>query len=133
MSDRFDIRQMVEEYSALPMERLQVWQSFDEVYFSKMQRGIIFVFAAWSAPSVMSFRRFTEVLKSIDTDSADIIVLDIDCLTKGANEQLFGSPTFHPGGAGEIIWIRNGRVVALTLAHSAADSLIEQHTRELLG
>ena len=131
MSPEFDIRPMVEKYSALSTERLQVWQSFDEVYFSKMQRGIVFVFAAWSAPAVMGFRRFTKVLKPIDTHSADIVILDTDCLAKDSSAQLFDSPTFRAGGWGEIIWIRNGRVAALTLAHTAPDSLIEQYTREL--
>ena len=127
-----DIRPKVEKYSAIPMERLRVLQSFDEVHLPQMRRGIVFVFAAWSGPAVMGLQRFTKVIKSLDTRSLDLVVLDTDCLTEDSATQLFGTPSFTTGGWGEMIWIRDGRVIVRELGHIAPEALIEQHTRELL-
>jgi hypothetical protein len=132
MPTEFDIRPMVTEHSAIPIERIRVLRSFDEVYLPQMRRGIVFVFAAWSGPAVMGLQRFTKGIKSLDTHSLDLVVLDIDCLTEDSATQLFGTPSFTTGGWGETIWIRDGSIIARQLAHAAPESLIEQHTRELL-
>lgn len=132
MSTQFDIRPMVEKHSAIPIARLRLLQSFDEVQLSDMRRGIIFVLAPWSGPAVMGLQRFTKAIQSLDTHSLDLVVLDIDCLTEDSATQLFGAPSFTTGGWGETIWIRDGGVTARVLAHTAAESMIEQHTRELL-
>jgi hypothetical protein len=132
MPTEFDIRPTVEKHSAIPMSHLRVLQSFDEVHLSEMRRGIIFVLAAWSAPAVMALQRFTKIIRSLDTHSLDLVVLDTDCLTENSATQLFGAPSFTSGGWGETIWVRDGCIIARVLAHTAPHSLIEQHTRELL-
>jgi hypothetical protein len=131
MRTDFDMRPPVEKYSAIPMAHLRVLQSFDEVHLSEMRRGIIFVLAAWSGAAVMGLQRFTKVIKSLDTRSLDLVVLDTDCLNEDSATQLFGAPSFTTGGWGETIWVRDGRIIAQVLAHSAPESLIDQHTREL--
>jgi hypothetical protein len=128
----FDIRPMVEKYSAMPVERLRVLRSFEELQLSLIRRGIVFVFAAWSGPAVMALQRFTKALKTIDTDSLDLVVLDIDSLAEESAAQLFGNEGFTTGGWGETIWVRDGRAVARELTHTASEALIEQHTRGLL-
>ncbi len=77
-------------------------------------------------------RRLTGVIQSLDTRSVDLVVLDADCLTEDTATQLFGGPNFTMGGWGETIWIRDGRVVARVLAHTAPESLMERYTRGLL-
>jgi hypothetical protein len=132
MSTQFDIRPTVEKYSAIPIARLRVLQSFDEIHLPDMRRGIIFVLAVWSGPAVMGLQRFTKAIQLLDTHSLNLVVLDTDCLTEDSAAQLFGAPGFTTGGGGETIWIRDGRVFARVLAYSAPESLIEQHTRGLL-
>src|SRR5688572_3002102 len=132
MPFEFDIRPMVEKHSAIPVERLRVLRRFDELELPRMRRGIVFVFAAWSGPAVMGFKRFTTVMKSIKTGSLDLVVLDTDCLSEDSSAQLFGVPSFTTGGWGEILWVRDGRIVARELGHTTRHSLIEQHTKELL-
>ncbi len=132
MRTDFDIHPTVEKYSAIPIARLRVLQSFDEVHLPDVRRGIIFVFAAWSGPAVMGFQRFTKVIQSLDTRSLDLVVLDTDCLTEDSAAQLFGLPSFTTGGWGEAIWIRDGCVIARALTHTAPEFMFEQHTRELL-
>ena len=128
----FDIRPMVEKCSAVPLARLRVLQSVDGIEPANMRRGIIFVFAAWSGPAIMGFKRFTRVIQSLDTGDFDLVVLDIDCLTADLAAELFGGPGFTSGGGGETIWIRDGVVFARELSHAAPESLMEQHTRGLL-
>ena len=132
MRTDFDIRPMVEKHSAVPIARLRVLQSFDEIHLPDMRRGIVFVFAAWSGPAVIGLQRFTKVIQSLDIRSLDLVVLDTDCLNEDSAAQLFGVPSFTTGGWGEAIWIRDGRVIARALAHTALESMIEQHTRGLL-
>lgn len=132
MRTDFDICPMVEKHSAIPIARLRVLQNFDEVQLSDVRRGIIFVFAAWSGPAVMGLQRFTKVIQPLDTRSLDLVVLDTDCLTEDSVAQLFGVPSFSSGGWGEAIWIRDGCIIARVLAHTAPESMIERHTRELL-
>jgi hypothetical protein len=133
MLTEFDIGPMVEKHSVIPMACLRVLRSVERVDLPEIRRGIIFVFAPWSAPAVVGLQRFTKVIKSIDTHCLDLVVLDIDCLTEHLATQLFGVPSFTTGGWGETIWIRDGRVIARVLAHTASESLIEQHTKELLN
>ncbi len=128
MRPEFDIRPMVDKHSAMPIARLRVLQNFDEVHLSDMRRGIVFVLAAWSGPAVIGLQRFTRAIQSLDTRSLDLVVLDTDCLNEDSATQLSGGPNFTTGGWGETIWIRDGRVFARVLAHSAPESLMEQHT-----
>jgi hypothetical protein len=132
MPVEFDIRPMVEKYSAMPVGRLRVLRSFEDLQLSLIRRGIVFVFAAWSGPAIMALQRFTKVLKTMDTDSLDLVVLDTDSLAEDLAIQLFGNEGFTTGGWGETIWVRDGRVVARELAHTASEGLIEHHTKGLL-
>src|SRR5688572_22684371 len=132
MAAEFDIRPMVEKYSSIPMDRLRVLRSFDEVHLPNIRCGIVFVFAGWSGYSVLGLQRFTKLIKSFDTGSLDIVILDTDCLTEGSAKELFGSDSFTPGGWGEAVWIRDGQVVARELTHVASEVLMAEHTRSLL-
>ena len=128
----FDIRPMVQKHSKLPMTRLRVVSRFEDAGLTTITRGIIFVFAAWSGPAVVALQRFTRIMAELPTTVMELVVLDIDCLTADAATQLFGTSGFRAGGNGEIIWVRDGAVVAREIGAAASEQLLYDHTRELL-
>lgn len=132
MTVQFDIRPMVQEYSAIPIERLRVVSRFEDVRLTEISRGVVFVFAAWSGPSVLGFRRFTRVMSELPTISLDLVVLDTDCLTAESATQLFGTDGFQAGGYGETIWVKDGVVVAREIATPAREQALLDHTRALI-
>ena len=130
MPVEFDIRPSVQKNTELPFERLRVVQSLSELRLPDIRAGVVFVFAAWSGPAVMALRRLTHVLSKLDLGSLDVIFLDNDSMTGEDMIQLFGH-VFH--GAGETLWVRDGRVVAeLSAFRPDSEALIVSHTRELL-
>ena len=124
---------IIEKHCALPVEHFRVVEDFHEVQIEQIQRGIIFVVAVWSGPSLVGFKRFTKTIKSLETNSLDLVILDIDSLTAHSTNELFGVPSFTTGGWGEAIWVCRGKIIARELTHIAPEALIEQHTNELLG
>jgi hypothetical protein len=120
----------VREYSAFPFEKLRIIQDLTELRLANLQVAVIFVFAAWSGPSIQAFQRLTRLLRTLDLGSLDLIILDADCLTVDEAVCLFGH-VFH--GAGEMIWIRNGQIAAeLSAWRPEAEALVLSHTRNLL-
>lgn len=129
MSVEFDIRPTVQKNTELPFERLRVVQTLSELRLPDITAGVVFVLAAWSAPSLKALSRVTRLLSSIDLGPVDIIILNNDCMTSSDMFRLFGQ-VFH--GAGETLWIRDGRVVAeLSASQSESEPLIVSHTTAL--
>lgn len=98
------------KYSKLPIERIRYYPDADEAIICGIERGILFLMAFWSGPSVISFASITEVVFRLDTSHAlQLVVVDLD-----------GSPVFHEipeflgriHGAGETAWVRNGSIIA---------------------
>ena len=118
-------------FSAVPMDRLKVLQGVDDVQIASIRRGIIFVLAVWSGPSLQGFVRFTNVMTHFTSESVDLIIVDHDSLTQKLSRELFGRK-FVPGGWGEAVWIREGHVVAREFVYKTPESLIAEHTRGLL-
>lgn len=81
----------------------------------------------------MGFRRFTQIIKPFVAEPLDLVVLDNDCLTGAAAKELFGDGSFIPGGWGEAIWIRDGKVIAREFAHKGSEGLMIEHTRAVLN
>ena len=130
MSLELDIRPSVVKNTELPFERLLLVQSLAELRLPDIGAGVVFVFAAGSGPAIMAFRRVTRLLSVIDLGSIDIIILDNDCMTGEDMIRLFGH-VFH--GAGETLWIRDGRVLAeLSASQKESEPWIVSHTRQLL-
>jgi hypothetical protein len=130
MPVEFDIRPSVQQNSELPFERLRVIQSFPELRLPDIRVAVVFIFAAWSGPAVMALRRLTRMLSTLDLGSLDVIILDNDCMAVDDMIRVFGH-VFH--GAGESLWIRDGRVVAeLSATRPESEALIVSHTKELL-
>jgi len=130
MAVEFDIRGTVLKYSALGAERLRIIQHSGDFALSGIRRGVVFVFAVWSGPSVQALQRFTRVLATIELGSLDVIILDNDCITDDDKMRVFGH-VFH--GAGEVLWIRDGQVIAeLSAYRQESEPLILSHTKALL-
>lgn len=132
MPVEFDIRPMVQMHSALPVERLRIVTRFEDVGLTKIRRGVVFVFAAWSGPAVVAFRMLTRLMSELPTSVLDLVVLDTDCLSAEPATQLFGTEGFIAGGYGETVWVRDGVIVAREIAASAREQTLRDHIRELL-
>ena len=131
MQTTFDICPMVRKYSAIPCEQLQVIRDIAAFQLSKIARGIVLIFAAWSGHSVIALQRLTESLSRRDLDFLEIKVIDIESMTSQDMNRVFGR-VFH--GYGETLWIREGKVVAQIEAFEPeSEPLILAHTRELLA
>jgi hypothetical protein len=131
MPTAFDITPTVTQYSALPHERVRIVKRFEELPVTEIRRGVVYLLAAWSGPSVMFFRRITELIGCLES-MLEFFVVDIDCVPAD-----FFSTTFArhaPTGAGETLWVRDGVVVASvgTYAPADVDVVFLKHTRELL-
>jgi len=123
---------MVQKHSALPMGRLRVVSRFEDVRLTDLRRGVVFVFAAWSATAVIALQMFTRLMSEFPTSLLDLVVLDTDCLTAEFATQLFGTDGFIAGGSGETIWVRDGVIVARDIAAPAREQILRDHTRQLL-
>jgi hypothetical protein len=130
MPVEFDIRPSVQKNSELPFERLRVVQNLSELRLPDIRVGVVFIFADWSGPAFIALRRFTRLLSTLDLGSLDVVILDIDSMTGDDMIRLFGH-VFH--GAGETLWVQDGRVVAeLSAFRPESEALIIRHTRKLL-
>jgi hypothetical protein len=97
------------KYSKLPIERVKYVPDADEGVVRAIRRGILFLMAFWSGPSVKSFARLTEVVAHLDETAAlEVVVVDVD-----GSPNLYHLPEFQGQvhGAGETAWIRDGKIV----------------------
>src|SRR5437660_1235030 len=85
-----NIASVLQEHSKIAFERLRVAHRLDELNLSSIRRGIIFIFAVWSAPAIIAFQRLTQVLAGMDTAELDLVVLATDCLTSEDGTALWG-------------------------------------------
>ena len=96
------------KYSKLPVERISYHADADEATVRSIGRGVLFLMAFWSGPSVMAFAKLTEVLTALKADDLELVVVDVD-----------GSPDLYElaefkgkiSGSGETAWVRLGKIV----------------------
>lgn len=125
-----DIRPALEEYTKLPFNRLRVISSLADLQLNDLRRAVIFVFAAWSGPAVVAFKRFTRILSALDLGSLDVVILDIDCMSFDDVIRLFGHG-LH--GVGETFWVRDGQICAeLSACREDSEPLLIAHTKSLV-
>ena len=97
-------------YSKSPIERIDYRPVADETIIGEIDRGILFLMAFWSAPSITAFTKLTDVVACLDADGQlELVVADVD----GA-PALYKVPEFlgKVHAYGETAWIRSGKVVA---------------------
>jgi hypothetical protein len=97
------------KYSKLPVERIKYHADADEGTVRSIGRGILFLMAFWSGPSVQAFAKLTEVLASLPSHDLELVVVDVD-----GSAPLYELPEFQGqiSGSGETAWVRDGRIVA---------------------
>jgi hypothetical protein len=66
------------KYSKLPVERIKYHADADEGTVWSIGRGILFLMAFWSGPSVQAFAKLTEVLASLPSHNLELVVVDVD-------------------------------------------------------
>lgn len=114
--------------SLLPAERLTFSKAAE---LERMERGIIFIFAVWSAPCILGFKRFTKVLSGFERKDFIVIVVDIDALSEEFAKRIFAEEGSLLGGWGEGVWVRNGKVIARMRTCNASEEMIAEHPRAL--
>ena len=98
------------KYSKLPIGRVTYLPDADEEIITSIRRGILFLMAFWSGPSVKAFAKLTEVVAKVDKEGAlQLVVVDVD-----GSPALYDVPEFveKVHGAGETAWVRDGKIVA---------------------
>lgn len=97
------------KYSKLPVERIRYVHDAEEATVRSIRRGVLFLMAFWSGPSVQAFAKLTEVLARLDTEGLELVVADVD-----GSPDLYELPEFKGKVhcAGETAWVRDGKIVA---------------------
>jgi len=98
------------KYSKLPVERIRYHVTADEGTVRSIDRGVLFLMAFWSVPSVRAFAKLTEVLAALPSDALELVVVDVD--GSAALDELPELKGQITAGAGQTAWVRNGRIVA---------------------
>jgi hypothetical protein len=62
------------------LERVRIISRFEDLPLAQIRRGIVYILAAWSDPSVMHFRLITEAFSRIDWSRLEFYLVDIDCV-----------------------------------------------------
>lgn len=134
MPTPFDITPTVTKYCAIPLERVRIIRRFEDFPLTQIRRGVVYLLAAWSGPSVRHFRAITESLSRIDSSGLEFYVVDIDCVPE--DFMLASFQRSAPAGVGETLWVRDGAAVASVLTYSHSRDGFEaefmRHTRELI-
>jgi hypothetical protein len=98
---------------------------------SVIHRGVLFLMAFWSGPSVVGFKNVCRVFCQAELPSDFVFrVLDLD----GANESLLQALSLQSvriGGNGEAYWFRHGGIFAATSVATATDEHIQQLLTEI--
>ncbi|MEZ5944856.1 MAG: hypothetical protein R3C18_26020 [Planctomycetaceae bacterium] len=91
--------------------------------------GVIFVHAFWAGSSVTALKRFCEMLVRVDPNRRlTFTVCNIDEIEPERIDLYAGD---HTGGNGDIVWVRDGVVLARHNASRCCD--LEATTRNLLA
>lgn len=97
------------KYSNLPVDRIRYVPNADNQTIRSIRRGVLFLMAFWSGPSVAAFSKLTEMLSRIGMEGLELVVVDVD-----GSQELETVPEFKEmiRGAGETAWVRDGEIVS---------------------
>ncbi len=118
------------KYSKLPIERIDYRAEADASVISSIDRGILFLMAFWSGPSLKAFTKLTETIARVDEGGdLKLVVVDVD-----GSPALYEVPEFlgKVHGAGETAWIRAGKIV-VTSGMGLNTDCFEPNTLTLLS
>jgi hypothetical protein len=97
------------KYSKLPVERIRYVPDADASFVRSIRRGVLFLMAFWSGPSVQAFAKLTEILARLNAKDMELVVVDVD-----GSPELYELPEFKGKvhGYGETGWVRDGKIIA---------------------
>lgn len=98
------------KYTKMPIERITYFADADAQIIGSIERGVLFLMAFWSGPSIQGFAKLKEVIGRLDEGAAlKLVVADVD-----GSPLLYEVPEFlgKVHGAAETAWIRHGKIVA---------------------
>jgi len=116
--------------SKLPIERIRYFPDSETSLIKGIKRGVLFVMAFWSGPSVKAFNQLTDIVNRLDPNGTlEFVVIDTD----GA-QTFYDHPDFKGKlhGAGETAWIKDG-VIQCTSGLGYNPDCFEPNTKELLA
>jgi hypothetical protein len=103
-----DEMKVVKKYSNLPIEEITYLETIDDKFIESIRKGIVFIVAFWSGPSLVALSILTTLFNQLDFKEVDLYVVNIDGLTCEFIEKHWGNVV---NGWGETFWIKNGAVV----------------------
>lgn len=116
--------------SRLPIERIRYFPNATTSLIGQIQRGVLFVVAFWSGPSLKAFNQLTEIINRLDPNGTlKVVVVDTD----GA-QPFYEHPNLRGKlcGAGETAWIKDG-VIQRTSGLGYNPDCFEPNTINLLA
>ncbi|QDU36302.1 hypothetical protein Mal4_05870 [Maioricimonas rarisocia] len=117
--------QLLARHSRLPAEQIRYLPDADAETIWSVDRGILFLMAFWSAPSIRAFTDLTEALHEASASVPQLIVLDIDGAPGVCQlPELVGR--IH--GYGEAVVVRDGRIVHLASLARGPDGKPREET-----
>jgi hypothetical protein len=116
--------------SKLPIERIRYLPDSTTSLIGEIKRGVLFVMAFWSGPSIKAFNQLTDIINRLDPNGMlEFVVIDTD----GA-QSFYEHPIFNGKlhGAGEAAWIKDG-VIQCTSGLGSNPNCFEANTKKLLA
>jgi hypothetical protein len=104
-SGPIDVSGIVDKYSRLTSPRPTIVPS--QGGMTRLQNGILFVIAPWSAPAIYTFIARTATLQNLAPLSVPVYVIDSDVIDPAFFAATFGG---QQGGWGETFWLNRGTV-----------------------
>ncbi len=98
----------VVQFAQLSDKTKIIFPDVQQLTLASILRGILFIFAGWSGPSVHAWKALTRVLASERELDFRVYVIDADELPNDfADHEL----KVLPHGNGETFWVRDGRIL----------------------
>lgn len=109
-----DITRTVEHYCKSPRVRIvNNWNDFD---LTDTQLGVVYLLAPWSMWSVQNLTGWAAVMARPDFEHLEFVITNIDTVPEAFFQAAFEGSS--PRGAGETLWIREGKIVAASLGYA---------------
>lgn len=119
------LEEIIQRETGLPRGRFELVKP-NAVHLPTIKSAVIFYYAAWSPVPIMVLRRLGKILATYESNHPRFIVLNCDDFTPDYDTNLIPA---H--GWGEILWVKDGRIVASTPRH-LPDEQMKSYTDSIL-
>ena len=124
-----NFKEIVLKYSRLDEDRLVILPTVEE-FAPTESYFIVYIFAAWSAASIISFSCLTSTLSLIDFIDVNVYVVNIDGLTPSFISNVLKEV---PEGWGETFWVKNRKIEHKLSRYTEKDAhIVKKYTLDLL-